>query len=264
MAAQWQLCITYFFAFTISTDFFETQRSQYTVGISLLVVNIIIMLIALVVGFSKNREKVANEATIFKLRRQLAVEKDQDKKKFDNAWAGLEQPDPAATARVLECAAQLAQQFSKQPVQGAHLQDVEALMAEAAEVETAFHAATERLVTEAGGVFKQGPLKKEERVREKMENDYENDHTRVVDVVRDSGVFTTMAGIARAVDMLEGGNCGIEVVRFKDRLANGGNSYGYRDVMINYRPAGREHVHVAELQLHLKPIVSLKSAAHKT
>ena len=56
------------------------------------------------------------------------------------------------------------------PVQGAHLKDVEALMAEAAEVETAFHTATERLITEAGGVFKQGPLKKEARVREKMEN----------------------------------------------------------------------------------------------
>ena len=33
VAAQWQLCVTYFFAFTISTGFFETQRSLYTVGI---------------------------------------------------------------------------------------------------------------------------------------------------------------------------------------------------------------------------------------
>ena len=107
VAAQWQLCITYFFAFTISTGFFETQRTLYTVGISLLVVNIIIILIALVVGFYKNREKVANEATIFKLRRQLAVEKGVDKAKFDAAWESLEQADPPATVRVLAAAAQL-------------------------------------------------------------------------------------------------------------------------------------------------------------
>ena len=261
MAAQWQLCITYFFAFTLSTGFFETQRSLYTVGISLLVVNIIIILIALIVGFSKNRKNVANEATIFKLRRQLAVEKDVDKKKFDNAWADLERVEPAATVRVLRCAAQLAERFTTTPVQGGHLEDVDDLMAEAEEVETAFHAATERLITEAGGVFKQGPLKKKSRVQEKMENDYNNDHRRVVDIVRDSGVFKTMASYLIAVERLMNGDCGLEIVRFKDRLADGGNSFGYRDLMMNLKLPGSEHI--GELQLHLKSIIDIKPGNHR-
>ena len=80
MAAQWQLCITYFFSFTLSTGFFVTERSLFTVGATLVGVNLVILLVALVMGLSKNHEKEAAAATIFKLRRQLAVEKREDKK----------------------------------------------------------------------------------------------------------------------------------------------------------------------------------------
>ena len=68
-------------------------------------------------------------------------------------------------------------------------------------------------------------VKGEKRAREKMENDYDNDHRRVVDICRDTGVFDTMAGYSRAVEKLLSGDCGLEVVRFKDRLAGGGNSF---------------------------------------
>ena len=65
-------------------------------------------------------------------------------------------------------------------------------------------------IVDAGGDFMQGPLKKEARVREKMENDYENDHRRVVDIVRDSGVFSTMRGYAAAIETLLRGDCGAD------------------------------------------------------
>ena len=71
-----------------------------------------------------------------------------------------------------------------------------------------------------------------------------------------------MHGYARAVEMLLGGDCGLEVVRAKDRLANGGNSYGYRDMLLNVKLPGSEHI--GELQLHFQAIIELKSAAHKT
>ena len=162
---------------------------------------------------------------------------------------------------MLRDAAELARRHTTKPIQGEHLKDVEALITEAAEVETAFHTATGRLITDAGGVFQQGPLKKEVRVREKMENDYDNDHTRVVDIVRDSGVFTTMASYLVAVEKLLGGDCGLEVVRFKDRLAGGGNSFGYRDLMMNLKLPDSEHI--GELQLHLKPIMDIKPGNHR-
>ena len=52
------------------------------------------------------------------------------------------------------------------------------------------------------------------------------------------------------------------MIRFKDRLADGGNSCGYRDLMMNYKLEGSEHV--GELQLHLKTIIDIKEAAHRT
>ncbi len=48
MAAQWQLSLTYFFAFTLSTGYFATERSLYSVGVTLVVVNIVIIVTALV------------------------------------------------------------------------------------------------------------------------------------------------------------------------------------------------------------------------
>ena len=134
----------------------------------LVIVNVTIIVAALVLGFIKNREKVANEAMIFKLRRQLVAEKGEDKANFDEAWRVLDEADPAATVRVLKGAAQLARMHTGEPLQAEHLEDVEALMAEATAVEPAMHAATKRLVLEAGGRFKKGPLKKEARVVEKM------------------------------------------------------------------------------------------------
>ena len=107
---------------------------------------------------------------MFVLLLQLGVEKKEDKHKYDAAWNGLEQADPAATALVMDMAQALADSHKLTPLQGTHLEDVTALMAEAAEVEDAFHAATKKLILEAGGEFKQGPLKKQARVVEKIEN----------------------------------------------------------------------------------------------
>ena len=81
-------------------------------------------------------------------------------------------------------------------------------------------------------------------------------------MVRNAGVFTSMRCYAVAVERLLRGNCGLEVVHAKDRLANGGNSYGYRDMVLYVRLPDRPHV--SQLQLQLKPIMDLKSAAHKT
>ena len=82
VAAQWQLSLTYFFAFALSTGFFETERSLFTVGVALVAANVVIILTALVMGIAKNRERVQNEGTIHKLRGQLANEKVEDKAKY--------------------------------------------------------------------------------------------------------------------------------------------------------------------------------------
>ena len=82
VAAQWQISLTYFFAFTLSMGFFETERSLFTVGVALVAANVVIILTALIMGIAKNRERVQNEGTIHKLRGQLANEKVEDKAKY--------------------------------------------------------------------------------------------------------------------------------------------------------------------------------------
>ena len=70
----------------------------------------------------------------------------------------------------------------------------------------------------------------------------DGDHRRVVDIVRDTGMFSNMRGLARAIQVLLDATCELEIVRCKDRLNDGGNSYGYRDILMNVRLRGNQHV----------------------
>ena len=171
------MLVTYFIAFALSTGGFESASAKINVGIALVVVNIVIIVAALVLGFYKNREREAKEAVIFKLRRQLATEKVKDKAKYDAAWEVLVASDPAAAARVMETARALEATYNMEmPLQGEHVVDIDALMTEAAETEARFHTAARKFIMEVGGEFKQAPLKRETRVREKTQDEYNGDH----------------------------------------------------------------------------------------
>ena len=76
----------------------------------------------------------------------------------------------------------------------------------------------------------------------------------------EQGVFKTVRGYARAVEKLLSGDCGLVIVRFKDRIAGGGNDFGYRDLMMNVKVPGSDHI--GELQLHL-PIIDIKPGSHR-
>lgn len=56
-----------------------------------------------------------------------------------------------------------------------------------------------------------------------MENDYGGDHTRLVDVVRGSGIFITLLSLAYVIENLLEEGALLCVVRAKDRLNGGGN-----------------------------------------
>ena len=55
--------------------------------------------------------------------------------------------------------------------------------------------------------------------------------------------------------------CTLIVVRGKDRFNKPLDS-GYRDMLLNVRLEGSDHV--GELQLHLRTIIDIKEAAHRT
>jgi len=86
-----------------------------------------------------------------------------------------------------------------------------------------------------------GPLKRMSRASEKLvlEPDGEYSAVRILDIVRDMFVASTMDEVAALIDLIEA-SADIEVVRFKDRVA--WPSSGWRDAMINYRVKGSTHV----------------------
>jgi len=162
--------------------------------------------------------------------------------------------------RVRRAAAELARRFAEKPKQLNTFESVDDLIAEAEASNDALHAAMRHLVESVGGTYDRGPLKRRERIEEKMYADYNGDPRRVVDICRASCVFLTMTQLALALETLLA-EAGLIVVRAKDRL-NNPTSFGYRDMLLNIRLNGGQHV--AELQLHLAQIHAIKPLCHRT
>ena len=76
-----------------------------------------------------------------------------------------------------------------------------------------------------------------------------------------SNSFLTFAQLTAFVDRLLAKGCALIVVRAKDRFNKPLDS-GYRDMLLNVRLEGSDHV--GELQLHLRTIIDIKEAAHRT
>eukprot|EP00594_Rhizosolenia_setigera_P005558 CAMPEP_0178950538 /NCGR_PEP_ID=MMETSP0789-20121207/6710_1 /TAXON_ID=3005 /ORGANISM="Rhizosolenia setigera, Strain CCMP 1694" /LENGTH=229 /DNA_ID=CAMNT_0020631279 /DNA_START=34 /DNA_END=720 /DNA_ORIENTATION=- len=104
------------------------------------------------------------------------------------------------------------------------------------------------------------PLKKEERSREKIENEYGGDASRIVDIVRAS--FVTMSeeqlvGIAKLLQELHDQGI-IKIVKLKNRFSEPLWN-GYRDALYNIEVNGV----ICEVQLHLGGVVFHKKDSHE-
>ena len=94
---------------------------------------------------------------------------------------------------------------------------------------------------ELGGTYREGPLKTADRILAKAQIDYNNDLTKVLDVIRASAVFHSFEDLSNACVELAKAECEIIVVRFKDRMTNGPVLAHWRFILKNY--------------LHLCPII---------
>ena len=61
IAAQWQLFITYFCAYVISSGTFDTKRQRFALGVFLICVNVVVVVLDVVLGSAKNRRREHNE-----------------------------------------------------------------------------------------------------------------------------------------------------------------------------------------------------------
>ena len=190
----------------------------------------------------------------------------QDRAKFQHNFR-IETGGDGDEARLLDTLDRLARRSAlpngKQPTpkQADSLANVEALIEQADEVAPSFHVFLRALVKEKGGDYLQGPNKTRARAVEKIEGDYGGDHTKLVDVVRASAIFLTFMQLTLFVEALLEEGCLLIVIRAKDRFNKPLDS-GYRDMLLNVQLKGSEHV--GELQLHLRTIIDIKEAAHRT
>ena len=142
---------------------------------------------------------------------------------------------------------------------------VDALVEQANLCNEPMHAVMSTWVESLGGRYDKGPLKTLDRILEKSYTDYAGDPLRVVDIVRGTAVFITLAQLAFALESLLDNSCELLVVRAKDRM-NNPTSFGYSDILLNVRLRGDGPYsqHIGELQLHLEAIHAIKPATHKT
>lgn len=121
--------------------------------------------------------------------------------------------------------------------------------------------------TEQEGRVKWGRIKSEERAIEKLLRSYDSDVSKLVDLVRQSIIFDSIADLVACVREIESDR-DVVIVRIKNRLHtayNSRESAGYRDLLLNLRietemtmMVGVE-THVCEVQLILRHFAELKS-----
>ena len=133
-----------------------------------------------------------------------------------------------------------------------HVTNLESLYARNAEVQTEFSDLLRSWQGEVGGELKmRKKLKSEERIREKVEADYNGEYHSVLDVLAGSLVFDSAEQMTEAFDKLKDK---AEVVRIKNKWTHP-DSTGYRDVNLNIRLSNGT---LAELQLHHRGIMEAK------
>jgi len=122
-----------------------------------------------------------------------------------------------------------------------------------------FHTAMRSLVEHCGGTYVEGPRKKLDRTRQKVEEELQGDYSRMLDLERGTGLFRGPSDFERCLTELTA-HPRYEMVRIKDRLTTSLES-GYRDVLLNVRD--REWHFIFELQLNFDKMAAMKSQTHR-
>ena len=192
------------------------------------------------------------------LKGRLLRLKREDELEYGKVWDSMD------TVNLLAASAALARAHagSSSVQQSTPFKNADELLAESAEAQPIMLDSMRKAIAASpGSHFDAGPLKRRERIVEKVEKEYGGDYARVVDVVRASAVFQNAADLARLVGSLsDDGATEVKVVRVKDRFSNP-VSGGYRDMLLNVRTGDLRHV--GELQLHIESIKAIKPKAHR-
>ena len=116
----------------------------------------------------------------------------------------------------------------------------------------------EELMSSPGGLVIIGSVKGEKRATEKVESDFGGDWSQLLDIARATIAVDSLEELHRVLGEMR--KTGVEFARVpKDRI-NNPTDVGYRDLLASVKtPSGM----IAEVQLHLKPVLEAKKDGHK-
>ena len=208
--------------------------------------------------------RVANESKIQALFDQVNSLDQVDKGLFDGAFKKYVVEAPPGAEDDMYAKLKMLVDMTKGATvaQPPTLNTVEALLEASEKHNDAAHVYIGAIMAECGGEYHAGPVKMANRIQAKADADYGGDVTKVIDTVRGSGMFHSIVGYTKAVEMLsEGGPNRPKTLRTKDRITTPLPN-GYRDVLMNVTVPDTDGL-VCELQLHFHEIHDLKKLAHR-
>lgn len=117
----------------------------------------------------------------------------------------------------------------------------------------------DQMLNQPGGMVMLSPVKGEKRSTEKVMSDYGGDWSKLLDIARATVAVDSVEEVHQVIEKMR--RNGVKWARQpKDRMNHPPDQTGYRDILTNIvMPNGI----VAELQIHLKPMLIAKNQGHK-
>ena len=134
--------------------------------------------------------------------------------------------------------------------------DLNKIYQKSEEAKPDFQKLIEDVAMKTGGKAKIAPLKRRERAEQKIQTDYEGDASKIKDILRASIIYKKYEQVESGLKQLQEDT---KVVALKDRFAKP-TPAGYRDALLNIQT---KNGIIAEVQLHLEPILEAKKEGHK-
>jgi len=123
-----------------------------------------------------------------------------------------------------------------------------------------FHRVLLKFVTKGAGVYVESPIKQKDRCISKLDNDYEGNTSRLVDIFRGTATFDSCGKMKAFLDFVKS-SITFRIIRCKDRINSPGPSkfrYVLMNIIILDDDSEANIFQVGELQLHLKYMYKLK------
>jgi hypothetical protein len=179
---------------------------------------------------------------------------EDDKKKINLIWNKINKND---SKKILDIAKIFSLKYKQNIVRQTNVNTLEELLEQANKCYSTAIFNLQKLVKKHNGEFLSTPIKNVNRIKQKVENDYNGEYNRCLDLVRVSALFKSSLHFINFLIYLNRTKI-YNIIRVKDRFNNPIEN-GYMDILINIRIKN----HICELQVHLTDLYYYKELGHR-